>query len=338
MKAREIALAVGGQLFGDSEAEASKPVPLEEAKPGTLTFAFGKAVDKPLGVVITDQKPEGFNAEAVIVVSEPRLAMARALELFVQERHEPGVHPTALVHPEASLGEGVYIGPWVFVGRGARLGRGVVLEAGVFVGEGSEVGDETYIGPWTYIHPGTVVGRRVRVGPGCALGWDGFGYALTPEGPVKIPQLGRVVIEDEVELGAGVTVDRATLGETRICRGAKIDNLVQVAHNVVIGPGSVIAAQSGIAGSSRLGKGVVLAGQVGVADHVSVADGVIVTAKSGVAGDLKEPGVYSSGVPARPRLQFLKAISLFYRLPELFERLKKLEERVNEEEDSRKTP
>ncbi len=333
MKAREIAQAVGGKLLGDPDAEVVSPAPLEEAGPQNLTFAFGKAWKGPLGVVITDKEPEKLEAKAVIVVSEPRLAMAKALSLFVKESRKPGIHPTAIIHPKAEIEEGVSAGPWVFVGEGAKLGKGVVLEAGVFVGRGAEIGDDTYVGPWTYIHPGTKIGKRVRIGPGCVLGWDGFGYALTSEGPVKIPQLGRVVIEDDVELGACVTVDRATLGETRICRGAKLDNLVQVAHNVRIGPGSVIAAQSGIAGSSRLGAGVVLAGQVGVADHVEVADGVIITAKSGVAGDLREPGIYSSGIPARPRLQFLKAVSLFYRLTELFERLKRVEEKLNEKED-----
>jgi UDP-3-O-[3-hydroxymyristoyl] glucosamine N-acyltransferase len=241
---------------------------------------------------------------------------------------EPGVHEGAAVDESTTLAEGAAVLPHSYVGKNVSIGKNTVVHPFAYVGEDVEIGQNCEIHPLVYVGNRTEIGDRVIVFPGAILGGDGFGFAREDDKYIRIPQLGRVVIEDDCEIGACATIDRATLGETRIRRGTKIDNLVMVAHNVEIGEDSVIAGQSGIAGSSRIGSGAVLAGQVGIADHLEIADGVIITAKTGVAKNILKRGVYS-GYFARERAEVLKAQSIYYRLPGLLERIKRIEKELN---------
>ncbi|MEO0157708.1 MAG: UDP-3-O-(3-hydroxymyristoyl)glucosamine N-acyltransferase [candidate division WOR-3 bacterium] len=332
MKARDLAELTGGTLLGDPEREVLGVAEPSSAGSGDLVFLLDEAKlreskGKRFCTVITTLSPEGINAEAIILVPDGRLAMARALRAF-KETHlpRPGIHPDAFVEEDVLLGEGVRVGAFAYIATEASVGRGSVVYSNCYIGRGARIGDECVIMPGAYIGDLCEIGSRVLVGPNAVIGYEGFGFVQTEEGFLRIPQVGRVVIEDDCEIGACACIDRATVGETRIARGTKIDNLVQVGHNVRIGDGTAIAAQAGIAGSSTLGRRVLLGGQVGIADHLAVGDGAIITAKSGVSSNVPSGAIYSSGVPARERALFLKCMALFYKLPEIYERLRRLED------------
>ncbi|OGR16067.1 MAG: hypothetical protein A3K53_07500 [Deltaproteobacteria bacterium RIFOXYB2_FULL_66_7] len=237
-----------------------------------------------------------------------------------------GVSAQASVHPTAVLGKEVHVGPFAVVAEGAVVGDRVTLYPGAYVGKGAEVGEDSVLHPRVTLYEGGRIGKRVLLHAGCVIGSDGFGFAPTPQGYRKIPQVGIVEIGDDVEIGANTTVDRAALGVTRIGPGTKLDNLIQVGHNVEIGRDTVIAALVGIAGSARIGNRVMIGGQAGVAGHLEVGDGVMLGAKSGVAVSLsaKEHRAWS-GVPAMPHRTWLKMVTLLPRLPELFRRVTRLE-------------
>jgi UDP-3-O-[3-hydroxymyristoyl] glucosamine N-acyltransferase len=236
----------------------------------------------------------------------------------------PGVSPDAVVAPGAVLGRDVSIGPLAVVGAGCRLEEGVVLMPGVVLGEHVTIGAGTVLHPRVVVYPGCVIGARVLIHAGAVIGSDGFGFGEEEGGRAKIPQVGIVRIGDDVEIGAGTTIDRATFGETVIGRGCRLDNLVQVGHNVVIGEGSVIVAQSGIAGSTRLGRSVIMAGQSGAAGHLKLGDGAIVGAKSALLADLA-PGAFVIGHPAVDHREWKRAQAAWRRLPELLRRVQRLE-------------
>jgi UDP-3-O-[3-hydroxymyristoyl] glucosamine N-acyltransferase len=306
---------------------------IEEAAPGDLTF-LGHARYRPA--------LEETRASAILappgIPCPPRLAVVRvrdpyrALQLILQwfdpgpPLVAPGVHPTAVVHPSAELGEGVGIGPLAVVEAGARVGARTAVGAGCYVGEAAVLGEDCYLHPHAYVGRRCVLGDRVILQPAAVVGSDGFGYAFVEGRYRRIPQIGIVVIGDDVEIGANACIDRATLGATRVERGTKIDNLVQVAHNVAIAEDSALAAQSGVAGSTRLGKRVRLGGQAGVIGHIRVGDGAQVGAQAGVIGDVP-PGVTVSGYPARPHREALRAEAALRRLPDLARRVRALEER-----------
>ncbi|MBI2563793.1 MAG: UDP-3-O-(3-hydroxymyristoyl)glucosamine N-acyltransferase [candidate division NC10 bacterium] len=239
----------------------------------------------------------------------------------------PGIHPTAVVAADARVAPSASVGPLTVVGSGAEVGTDTILEAQVAVGAGVRIGRGCRIFPQVTLRDGVVLGDRVTVHSGAVIGADGFGYARDGHRYVKIPQIGRVVIEDEVEIGANVTIDRATLGETRIGRGTKIDNLVQIGHNVRVGADTVIVAQVGISGSTRIGSRVTLAGQVGVVDHVDIGDDVIVGAQAGVTKDIPAGSVVL-GSPAIPHGEFKRQLAVAARLPEMRKILRALEERL----------
>jgi UDP-3-O-[3-hydroxymyristoyl] glucosamine N-acyltransferase len=236
------------------------------------------------------------------------------------ERNRPGIHPTAVLETGVKLGADVSIGPFVTIGRDAVLGDRTDLGPGTVIGAGVSIGSDCCIGPSCTLLTGAVVGDRVRLHAGVRLAIDGFGYASGPEGPVKIPQVGRCVIEDDVEIGANSTVDRGSLGDTTIGAGTRIDNLVHIGHNCRIGRNCFIVAQVGIAGSSVVEDGVRLAGQVGLAGHLTVGAGAAVGAQSGVMTDIPAGEVWS-GYPARPHRMWLRSTSMFYKLPELVKRM-----------------
>jgi len=332
VKAKDIMSATGGELMGDPNQPVTGVAEPEDAGPDDLVFILDEARleqcrAKRFGTVITTLPPEKISADAVIKVENGRLAMAKALALF-QSIHlpGPGIHPDACIESDVLLGVDIRIGAYSYVATEATIGSRTVIYPNCYIGRGARIGEDCLIMPGVYIGDACEIGSRVRIGPGAVIGFDGFGFVPTPEGLVRIPQVGKVVIEDDCEIGACSCIDRATIGETRIRRGTKLDNLVQIGHNVQVGEGTAIAAQAGIAGSSTVGRGVLMAGQVGVADHLRVGDGAIITAKSGVSSHVPAGKIYSSGVPARERALFLKCMTLFYRLPELFERLKRLED------------
>jgi len=260
-------------------------------------------------------------------VSNPSYAFARAIEFFYpRPSFEPGISGSAAVSEKAEIGRNVSIRAFACLEDHASIGDETVISPGVFVGENSRIGRQCLIYPNVTIRENVRIGDRVIIHSGSVIGSDGFGYVLEKGEHYKIPQVGGVIIEDDVEIGSNVSIDRATLGNTVIRKGTKIDNLVQIAHNVTIGEKSLIVSQVGIAGSTEIGSFVTLAGQVGVADHTSVDAGTIIGAQSGISGHIAK-GIYS-GSPAIPHKNWLRAQALFARLPEMQKRLKELEEKI----------
>lgn len=332
MQLGELAERLGCRLEGDGGLEIRGVRGLEDAGPQDLTFVaqeryLSRLARSTAAAVIL---AEGWPAvdRPALRSPNPTLAFARALSLFHPPRvSAPGIHPTAVVAPDARVAPTASVGPLTVVGPGAEVGADTILEAHVAVGAGVCIGQGCRIFPQVTLRDGVVLGDRVTVHSGTVIGADGFGYARDGHRYVKIPQVGRVVIEDDVEIGANVTIDRATLGETRIGRGTKIDNLVQIGHNVRVGADTVIVAQVGISGSARIGSRVTLAGQVGVVDHVEIGDDVIVGAQSGVTKDIP-PGSVVLGSPAIPHADFKRRVATVARLPEMRKVLRALEERL----------
>ena len=271
---------------------------------------------------------------ATLRIRNPYLAFARAVGLFYQAPQYPeGIHPTAVVDPTAVLGAGVHLGPYVVIGAGARVGAGSVLLAHAVLYSGVEVGERFFAHAHAVVREGCRVGSDVVLGNGAVVGADGFGFAKDEGGGwYKIPQSGRVVIGDQVEIQANSCVDRASIGETAIRSGAKLDNLVQVGHGSTVGENTLLCAQVGLAGSSHIGRDVILAGQVGVAGHLTVGDGAVATAQTGIPGDVA-PGEVVSGYPAIPNRQWLRASAAFFRLPEMLRRLAKLERQCGDRQE-----
>jgi len=332
----ELAALAGGSVKGDGKAVITGFASLEDAGPGDIAFAaekkyFNLAKASKASAVIAASEIEGV--ENLLLARNPQLAFVKVVEaLSPDDRPSPGVSARADVHPGAKIGKGVSIQSFCVVEDGAEIGDGTVLYPGVCIGKGARVGFGCVIYQGVVVREGCVVGNNVIIHCNSVVGSDGFGYAREGARYVKVPQRGIVKIGDDVELGACVTVDRATLGETVIGRGTKIDNLVQIAHNVKIGEDTVIVAQAGIAGSTKIGSRSQIGGQVGVAGHITIGDEVGVGAQSGVTGSLPSRGVFS-GMPAIPHGEWLRAAALFSKLPELKKRISELEKRLLELED-----
>ena len=327
--AEEVARAVDGRLHGDAHRSLRGIRSLDDAGPQDLSFLgnprYGpQARTSRAGVVLCGRNSD-LGERDRIEVQHPHLALAAAIRLFHPAvPAAPGAHPSAVVGADCQVARDACLGAQVVLGDRCKLGRRVLLHAGVVLGDDVEVGNDSVLHPTVVVYPGCKLGRRVVVHAGSVIGSDGFGYATVDGTHHKIPHVGTVVVEDDVEIGAGVTIDRATLGSTVVCEGAKIDNLVMVAHNVVVGPGSLLVAQSGVAGSTRLGRGVVLAGQSGAAGHLVLGDGSQVAAKSAVLQDLPD-GSKVAGIPAIPMGTWRRAQAAFARLPELLRRLRRME-------------
>jgi UDP-3-O-[3-hydroxymyristoyl] glucosamine N-acyltransferase len=262
-----------------------------------------------------------------VVVARPQLALAGWLEVFrPRPSRKAGVARGAFVHRTAKLGPGVAVAAGATVEAGARVGARTVLAAGVFVGQNASIGEDCILHPNAAVLEGCRIGARCVLQAGAVLGSDGFGYVWDGSAHRKVPQVGTVRVEDDVEIGANSAIDRATLGETVVGRGTKIDNLVQIGHNVIIGEHSLLCGQAGIGGSSRLGRRVTLAGQVGISDHVTIGDGAVLTGQAGIARQGRvEAGAVLSGMPALPHREFLRRAALLGRLEKALERLAKLE-------------
>ena len=336
LKLKEIAARLGCRLEGDGDVEIHGVSGLERASRGELTFfanrkyAEALKTTKASGVIVAEKDdaeiPDGV---ALVRATDPYFAFARAVELFAPPRTAPpGIHRLADVASSASIAEDASVAAFVSIGDGVRIGARTIVYPHVTIGPGAVVGDDCVIHARVSIREGVVIGSRVVVQDGAVIGSDGFGFAHRPDGTHhKIPQIGGVVVEDDVEIGANAAIDRPAVGETRIGAGTKIDNLVQVAHGVTIGRDVLLAAQVGIAGSTTIEDRVTLAGQVGVAGHLTLGKGVVATAQSGIPNSV-DAGSFVSGYPAIDNREWLKASAIFRRLPELKKLLTDLQRRL----------
>lgn len=334
----ELAELVGGRIEGDPERAVETIRILEEAGPADLSFltspryrpqALASSAGALLvGKAVADRAALGRD---LLVVDDPGYALAVLLAHFHPSgSREPGVHPTAILEPGCVVDPSAHIGPYVVIGEGSRIGARAQLHAFVAVGRRCVVGEGAVLHPHAVLYDGTEVGEASIVHAGVVLGADGFGYATHGGAHHKVPQLGHVVVAAHVEIGANATVDRATLGATRIGEGTKIDNLVQVGHNVQVGKHCILCGQAGIAGSARLGNGVVLAGQAGVAGHIQLGDRVQVAAKSAALASV-EKGTAVAGIPAVEMRKWRRQTVLISRLEEMSRRLRALERRLGEQ-------
>jgi UDP-3-O-[3-hydroxymyristoyl] glucosamine N-acyltransferase len=333
LKLSELAERLECRLEGDGAIEVNRVTTLEDAGPGDLTFFTNPKYAAALrrtraSAVILGDKADAAPC-AMLRTPNPYLAFARAVGIFAGDARPPaGVHPSAVVADDAIVAADASIGPLAVVGAGAQIGARTVVHAHVIVGAHAAVGEDCVIHTRVSIRERVQVGNRVVIQDGAVIGSDGFGFARRADGShVKIPQVGGVVIEDDVEIGANTTIDRPAVGETRIKAGAKIDNLVQIAHGVTIGHNVLLAAQVGIAGSSTLEDSVTLAGQVGVAGHLTIGKGTIATAQTGIPNSV-DPGSFISGYPAIPNRDWLKASAVFRKLPELRKAVAELSDRL----------
>jgi UDP-3-O-[3-hydroxymyristoyl] glucosamine N-acyltransferase len=331
----EIAGAAGGQLVGGAgkKTKITGVSSLDEARPGDLAYIesdrFVPAAVESRASAFVVGRPISELRRPQIVVADPRYAFVRVLErLFLAPAAPRGIADEVVRGAGVEIGPDVSIWPFVTLGDRAKIGARVVLYPGVFIGEDVVIGDDCILYPRVTVREGCAIGCRVIIHSGAVIGSDGFGYLQHDGRHHKIPQLGSVVIEDDVELGANVTVDRATFGRTLIGRGTKVDNLVQIAHNVTVGPDTILVAQVGIAGSTRLGAHVVVGGQAGLGDHLEIGDRAMIAARSGVGSRVAE-GEIVSGSPALPHDTSIKIHRVFLRLPELRQQLRELAERVS---------
>jgi UDP-3-O-[3-hydroxymyristoyl] glucosamine N-acyltransferase len=333
LKLSQLAERLDCQLDGDGNIEVHRVTGLEDAGPGDLTFFTNAKYAAALrrtraSAVILGDKADAAPC-AMLRTSNPYLAFAQAVGIFAGDTRPPaGVHPRAVVADDAIVAPDASVGPLAVVGGGARIGARTIVHAHAAIGAHADIGDDCVIHARVSIRERVKIGNRVVVQDGAVIGSDGFGFARRPDGShAKIPQVGGVVIEDDVEIGANTTIDRPAVGETRIQSGAKIDNLVQIAHGVTIGRNVLLAAQVGIAGSSTLEDSVTLAGQVGVAGHLTIGKGTIATAQTGIPNSV-DPGAFVSGYPAIPNRDWLKSSAVFRKLPELRRAVAELSDRL----------
>ena len=328
----QIAAALGATLDGDSARVVHGVAPLDAAGPGDISFLIdvryrAAAQASRAGAFLVPPGVTGLPAPA-LVAAAPRLALVELIALFHPPAAvRPGIDPSAIVAADARVSPTASIGALSVVEAGAVIGAAARLYPLVYVGPGAEIGDECVLYPHVVVRERVRVGRRVILHAGAVIGADGFGYVFDGSRHRKIPQLGAVRIDDDVEIGANTTIDRGGFGDTVVGQGTKVDNLVQIGHNVEVGEHSVLVAQVGIAGSCRIGRGVMLAGQVGIADHVTVGDGAMVAAQSGLHADIA-PGEKVLGSPARPLTQSKRILLAEGHLPEMVRRLRRLERRV----------
>ena len=342
MKISELARLTGAsadERFG--EVEITGAAGLDDAAAGHVTFLSNPRYTSRVqttraSAVYLSEGVAAREGLAVLRARDPYLAYTRALRVFHPEpAFEAFVHPSAVVEETARLGEGVFVGACSYVGRGVEIGAGVYLHPNVTIYEGARVGAGSVLHAGVSVRERCVVGERVRIHNNAVVGADGFGYAKDEEGRwLKIPQTGSVVVEDDVEIGAGTTIDRASVGVTRIARGAKIDNLVQIGHSCTVGADALLCAQVGLAGSSHVGRRVVLAGQAGVAGHLTIGDDAVLTAKSATSHNVP-PGKVLSGIPAFDNREWLRSTAAFRRLGDMQRTLRGLEERLRRMEQRR---
>lgn len=333
----ELAGMVGGEVVGDKDVTINGIGGIEDVKPGGITMVATAKVAAaaeagPAAAVIV---PPGLPPlrKPMLRVANPRYAFARILELFTPKpEFKPGVHETAVIGENVTMGPGCHIGPYVCLGNGVKLGAKVVIYPGTVIADDVEIGDETLIYANVVIREGTRIGARAIIHGGAVIGSDGFGFVPVDGRYMKVPQVGRVVIEDDVEIGANVTIDRATTGVTLIKRGVKMDNLIQIGHNVVVGEDCAIVALVGIAGSTKLGSRVSMGGQSAIIGHLNIGNDSVIAARSLVINNLP-PNSYVSGAPARPHGEDMRVAAAIGKVPELLKTVRDLQKRLAELED-----
>jgi UDP-3-O-[3-hydroxymyristoyl] glucosamine N-acyltransferase len=335
----ELVALVGGEASGDADLVVTGVAPLEEAGPGQVSFFSNRKYRAAFeasraGVVVVEPEEAVAPGRTVLRVANAYLAFARISTIFnPPPQAVPGLAPEAVVHPSARVDPSAQVGPLVTIGPGVTVGARTILHPGVQLEAGARVGADCLLHANVVVRERCVVGDRVILQPGCVIGSDGFGYALDMVGEgrgprhFKVPQAGIAIIEDDVEIGANSCVDRATLGATRVCRGAKVDNLVQIAHNVVVGPLCILASQVGISGSTRLGMGVVAWGQAGIIGHLTIGDRANIAAQAGLTRDL-EPGERVAGSPATNDVRWARNAAVYDRLTEMRRELRELQKKV----------
>jgi UDP-3-O-[3-hydroxymyristoyl] glucosamine N-acyltransferase len=334
----QLAGLLNGELVGEGHTKVNKLSKIEEAGPGSVSFLSNKKYEKfvystKASAIIVNKdfrfaRPVNVN---LIKVEDSYSAFTRLLEEYKKLSQKPktGIEQPSYIDETAEIGTGLYLGAFAYIGHGAKISNHVQIYSQVYIGENVSIGDQTIIYPGVRIYDDTVIGAHCVIHAGAVIGSDGFGFAPQKDGTYKtIPQLGNVIIEDHVDIGANTTIDCATIGSTRIRKGVKVDNLVQIGHNCEIGENTVIAGLSGLAGSAKIGKSCVIGGQVGIAGHLEVADRVTLAAKTGVSKSINETGTVKWGYHAMDHRDFMKSYAVFKNLPDLTKRIKELEEKM----------
>ena len=335
---KDIADLTGGRIIGNSDVIISGVSGITEAKDGDITFITHRRNIPSLSsikasAIIAKEEIKGLSA-SILLVDNPKLTFAKVLEIFHKKPfRSQGISDKAIIGKNVKLGENISIYPHVYVSDNTVIGANTVIFPNVYIGESVIIGDDTIVYPNVTIREGVRIGRRVIIHPGTVIGSDGFGYVTDDNKHYKIPQVGIVIIEDDVEIGSNVTIDRATTGSTVIGCGTKIDNLVQVAHNVKLGKNCIIVGQAGISGSVEIGDSTVIGGQTGIKDHIKIGNRVLISSKTGVTHNIPD-GQIISGYPSIPHKQWLRAQTIYSKLPEYIKRLNELEIIVKKEGSS----
>jgi UDP-3-O-[3-hydroxymyristoyl] glucosamine N-acyltransferase len=330
---KEIASIIDGEIIGDENIVVTGICGIKEAKEGDLTFIANSRYLPLIGhtkasAIITSREVKTA-PKAIIRTENPSLAFAKMVSLLApnEVRRPRGIHPTAVLGDKVKIGKNVAIEPYVVLEENVEIKDNTIIYAGVYIGHHTKIGKDCIIYPYAVIRERVSIGNRVVIQSGTVIGSDGFGFSTVQGVHHRIPQIGTVIIEDDVEIGANVTIDRARFDKTIIKKGTKVDNLVQIAHNVSIGENSIIVAQSGISGSTNIGKNVTLAGQSGVIGHITIGDNVVVAAQSGVTKSIPS-NTCVSGYPAKPHTMAKRIYAFTQNLPDLFKKVKKLEEEI----------
>jgi len=328
-----------GEIIGDPETKVNTVAKIEEGHPGALSFLANPKYEHFLyttksSIVLVNKSlvPSASVNATLIKVENAYEAFASLLQLVDQARpRKQGVHPTAVIEPSATIGRDVYIGPYAYIGENCHIGDECSIYPHVFIGDNSKAGNKCTLYPGVKIYHDCILGNNCVIHAGSVIGSDGFGFAPQSETEfMKIPQIGNVVIEDNVEIGANVAIDRATMGSTLIRKGVKLDNLIQIGHNVEIGENTVMAGQTGVAGSAKIGRNCMFGGQVGISGHLKIADGTKIGAQSGIPGDIKKENTILLGYPAIDYKNFYRSSVVFRQLPELKRKIEELEKEIGQ--------
>lgn len=334
--AKQIAGFIQGKVEGDENATVHTFCKIEEGKPGAISFLSNPKythylynTDASIVLINDDLVLEEPVKTTLIRVKNAYECVARLLQMYAASQpKKTGIDPLAFISPNAKIGENCYIGAFAFVGAGVEIGEGSQIYPHVYVGDGVKIGKNALLYPNVTIYHGCRLGNNVTIHAGSVIGADGFGFAPTPEGYDKIPQIGIVTIEDDVEIGANTCIDRSTMGSTTIHKGVKLDNLIQVAHNVDVGANTVMASQCGIAGSTKVGEWCMFGGQVGMAGHISIANHTNVGAQAGITGSVKTEDTTIIGSPAWDAKGFMKSAAIFRHLPDMYQQINDLKKEI----------
>jgi UDP-3-O-[3-hydroxymyristoyl] glucosamine N-acyltransferase len=335
--AATIAGFLNGEIVGNPDIKVNTIAKIEEGQSGALSFLANPKYEHYIyetksSVVLVNKSfvPSATIGATLIKVENSYEAFASLLRLVDQARpRKKGIHPTAIIEPTAKIGSDVFIGPYTYIGENCVIGDGCSVYPQVYIGDNSKLGNNCTVNPGVKIYHDCILGEGCIIHAGTVIGSDGFGFAPQSDSEfMKIPQLGNVVLEDHVEIGANVTIDRATMGSTIIRQGVKLDNLIQIGHNVEVGENSVMAAQTGISGSTKVGKNCMFGGQVGLAGHIKIANGTKIGAQGGILGDVKEENTVILGSPAIDLKQFLRSSVIFKKLPEMKVKIDSLEKQI----------